>query len=138
MGLDLRPARARQKWMVCRPFWIALSGQKMFSDFSEGVALGYDGSGLWPVTILPSISERGLSSIRSTHACGPAASWDNSRSGEWLGYFQAMAWGRRYRAGGGAAAPPYRLPGVARDKRRGTNIHIYLDFPFVSFPWCEN
>ena len=38
--------------MVCRPFWIALSGQKMVSDFSEGVALGYDGSGLWPVTIL--------------------------------------------------------------------------------------
>ena len=25
----------------------------MFSDFSEGVAPGYDGSGLWPVTILP-------------------------------------------------------------------------------------
>jgi len=29
---------------------------KMFSDFSEGVALGYDGSGLWPVTILPTIN----------------------------------------------------------------------------------
>jgi hypothetical protein len=42
--------------MVCRPFWIAISGQKMFSDFSEGVALGNDGSGLWPVTILPAIN----------------------------------------------------------------------------------
>ena len=60
-SVDREYSPCKGKPMASNIFWSALSGRNSFWNHSEGVALGYDCPGLWPV-------ENWSYNVRTIHA----------------------------------------------------------------------